>query len=125
MDILSLKEGFPRAVWNNYFRCDYAVWEVGKECEVHCHQDAAEVFVFLDGECEITVEGQTRVVGAGHTVYTGPGVKHKLKAVGSRPLVMFLLVAPNHSPTHTMYYADGRVENHDRTAPAPADNVIH
>jgi mannose-6-phosphate isomerase-like protein (cupin superfamily) len=108
------------AVWNNYVRADYSTWPVGMECEVHSHDDAGEVFVFLAGACEITVEGETRVVPAGSTVYVGPDEKHKLKAVGDRPLEMFLAVFPNHEPTHTFYLPDGTKEGRNRPAPPGA-----
>jgi mannose-6-phosphate isomerase-like protein (cupin superfamily) len=108
------------AVWNTYLRADYATWPLGMECEVHSHEDAAEIFVFLAGACEITVEGETRVVSAGCTVYVGPEEKHKLKAVGDRPLEMFLAVLPNHEPTHTFYRADGTKEHRNRAAPPRA-----
>jgi mannose-6-phosphate isomerase-like protein (cupin superfamily) len=105
------------AVWTEQMRGGYARWEPGFECEYHCHEGADEVFVFLAGQCEITVEGEKQVCGAGETVYTRAGQRHKLKAVGDEPLHMFMVVAPNHSPTHTMHYADGRIENHDRPTP--------
>ncbi|MGH2459823.1 MAG: cupin domain-containing protein [Chloroflexota bacterium] len=109
------------SVWNDYLRADYATWPVGQECEVHSHRDATEVFVFLAGQCEFTSEGETVVVGAGSTVYVGPEEKHKLKAVGDRPLEMFLAVMPNHHPTHTFYAADGTPIDRDRPAPTEED----
>jgi mannose-6-phosphate isomerase-like protein (cupin superfamily) len=90
------------------------------ECEVHSHQDAAEVFLFLAGQCEITVESETRVVSAGCTVYVGPDEKHKLKVFGDEPLLMFLAVMPNHQPTHTFYRPDGTTDHRDRPAPPGA-----
>ena len=117
MYVLRQDEAEPTAVWTDLMRGGYARWEPGFECDYHCHEGDDEVFVFLAGQCEITVEGETRVCGAGETVYTRAGQRHKLKAVGEQPLEMFMVVAPNHSPTHTMYYPDGRVAHHDRTLP--------
>ncbi len=117
MYVLRQDEAEPTAVWTDLMRGGYARWEPGFECDYHCHEGADEVFVFLAGQCEITVEGETRVCGAGETVYTRAGQRHKLKAVGDQPLEMFMVVAPNHSPTHTMYYPDGRVTHHDRALP--------
>src|SRR3712207_5895240 len=108
-----LRQDESTAVWTDLMRGGYARWEPGFECDYHCHEGADEVFVFLSGRCEITVEGETRVCGAGETVYTRAGQRHKLKAVGDAPLEMFMVVAPNHSPTHTIYHPDGRVEHHD------------
>ena len=117
MYVLHQDEAEPTAVWTDLMRGGYARWEPGFECDYHCHEGADEVFVFLSGRCEITVEGETRVCGAGETVYTRAGQRHKLKAVGYEPLEMFMVVAPNHSPTHTMYYPDGRVAHHNRALP--------
>src|SRR5260221_14445132 len=82
MQILGL-EGDPRAtVWNGFLRSDYMTWEVGQDCPVHYHEGAVELFVFIDGECEMTVGEEVQNVKAGHAVYVGPNVPHKLKAIG-------------------------------------------
>lgn len=116
MEILALDTD-QTGVWNDYMRGGYARWEVGQECDVHSHWNAAEVFVFLRGRCEITVENEVLIVGAGQTVYVGPDEKHKLKSIGPEPLEMFLVVCPNHSPTHTFYREDGTPVPYDRPAP--------
>jgi len=105
------------SVWNSYLRADYATWEVGQTCEVHSHQNAAEIFVILAGRAEFMVEGETELVSGGSTVYVGPGQKHKLTAVGNQPMQMFLAVLPNHEPTHTMYAKDGTEIYHNRQPP--------
>lgn len=94
-------------VWNSYLRADYATWEPGQTCEIHSHQNAAEIFVILSGAAEFWVDGETTVVPGGSTVYVGPGQKHKLTVVGDEPMQMFLAVLPNHIPTHTFYADDG------------------
>ena len=122
MHVLGLEEPAPRGVWNQYMRGGYSVWPVGRETvDAHCHFDAIELFIILDGQCEMTVEDEVQVIQPGQTVYVGPGGWHKVKAVGDRPLVMFMVIAPNHSPTHTIRRADGSVYNHDATPPAPDD----
>lgn len=99
--------GQAASVFNEHCRGGYGVWEPGKTCEIHCHEGAIEFFIFLDGQCQFEVEGEVRVLGNGQGVYVGPGQRHKLTAIGDRPLQMFLVVAPNHSPTHTFYKEDG------------------
>ena len=106
MKILT-RDGGTGDVWNSYTRGGYATWQPGQDCELHSHDDAGEFFVFLDGACEITVEGETTVLEAGSAVYVGPDEKHKLKVVGDRPMTMFLAVFPNHQPTHTFHHPDG------------------
>ena len=113
-------DGEPHAtVWNGFLRADYSTWPVGQEAQLHFHKGAIEIFIFLDGECEITVGDETQVVGACHAVYAGPDMPHRLKAVGDRPLKMFLFVSPNHEPTHTMIEADGTTRDTNRTPPGP------
>jgi mannose-6-phosphate isomerase-like protein (cupin superfamily) len=119
MQILEL-DGDPHAtVWNGFLRADYATWEVGRDCQLHYHEGAVELFVFLEGECEMTVGDEVQNVRAGQTVYVGPGVPHRLKAIGDRPLKMFLAVIPNHEPTHTMVEADGTTRVSNRPPPPP------
>jgi len=111
-------------VWNDFLRGGYATWEVGFACDYHYHRDAGELFIFLEGACEVTVPGETRVCKAGETVYCPPGEPHILKAVGDRPLKMFLVVTPNHAPTHTMVQPDGTERNHNRIPPGPDEPWI-
>jgi mannose-6-phosphate isomerase-like protein (cupin superfamily) len=112
------------AVWNNYMRAGYATWPVGFECDYHSHEDAAETFTFVSGACEITIEGEIFWVEAGQTVYVGPGVRHKLKAIGDEPMSMFMVVAPNHSPTHTFYDDSGVPVGRERPTPGDDWHVV-
>ncbi len=108
MYVLRQDEAEPTAVWTDLMRGGYARWEPGFECDYHCHEGADEVFVFLAGQCEITVEGETRVVTAGEFVFVPAEARHTLKNIGDDDLVVFLVVAPNHEPTHTFHDAAGQ-----------------
>ena len=92
-------------------------WPPGWTAELHSHDGAEEVFAFLRGTCEITIEGETRTVGAGEFVYVPAEARHTLRNVGDDDLVVFLVVAPNQEATHTFYHADGS----RRTPRATAD----
>jgi quercetin dioxygenase-like cupin family protein len=109
----------PVVLWNDFLRSFYWVWEPGMECAYHYHKDAVEVFCFLEGSCEITVAGETRIVHAGQAVYAGPGVPHKLKVVGDKPMKMFLVVTPNHAPSGTIVEPDGGERDTSRRPPGP------
>lgn len=78
-------------------------FEPGLECFYHSHDGADEVFLFLRGQCRITVEDEVADVGVGEIVIVPAEHKHKLKALGDEPLLMWLTVTPNHEPTHTAY----------------------
>jgi mannose-6-phosphate isomerase-like protein (cupin superfamily) len=83
-------------------------WPPGWKAELHSHDGADEVFAFLQGSCAITVEGEQRVVGAGEFVFVPAEAKHTLENIGDDDLIVFLVVAPNHHPTHTFYDAQGQ-----------------
>ncbi len=118
MQILAQDGSRQQMVWNGYLRAGYSVWPLGRECELHAHRDAVELFIFLDGQCEITVGDEVQVVGPGQTAYVGPEAWHKLRVVGDRPLSMFWAVLPNHSPNHT--FLDSAGEPYDTDTPDPA-----
>jgi quercetin dioxygenase-like cupin family protein len=101
-------------------RGGYATWEPGRSCPVHVHEGAFELFVFLDGECEVEVEGESWRLGGGHAAYIAPDERHRITAVGDRPLHMFLAVSPNRPPTTTYFRSDGTpVPWDDRPEPHP------
>jgi|SRR4051794_27374884 quercetin dioxygenase-like cupin family protein len=105
-------------VRDEHARGGFGRWPPGQTCEVHSHEDAIEFFVFLSGECDFEVEGETRRLRGGQGVYVEAGQKHKLTAVGDAPLDLFLCVCPNRSPTHTFYKDDGTPVRWD---PVPGD----
>jgi quercetin dioxygenase-like cupin family protein len=82
-------------------------WPPGWVAQLHSHDGADEVFAFLQGTCEITVEDETRIVTAGDFVFVPAEAKHTLKNIGADDLLVFLVVAPNHAPSHTFYDAAG------------------
>lgn len=78
------------------------------ECDYHSHDSAEEIFLFLKGNCRITVEEEAQDVGVDDIVIVPAEHKHKLKS-GKDPLLMWLTVTPNLKPSHTFYkqQADG------------------
>lgn len=83
-------------------------WPPGWVAQLHSHDGADEVFAFLQGTCEISVEDETRVVRAGEFVFVPAEAKHTLKNIGEDDLIVFLVVAPHRQPTHTFYDAAGQ-----------------
>jgi mannose-6-phosphate isomerase-like protein (cupin superfamily) len=124
MEILGGDGSTKRIIWNPYMRGGYAVWPVGQDCELHAHKDAVEIFVILDGKCEMTVGEEVRVVGPGETIYVGPADWHRLVSIGERPLEMFWAVMPNHSPNHTLVTPDGTMYDEDRAGPPAEDSSV-
>lgn len=88
----------------------------GKVATYHSHDAAAEVFVFLKGECDAKVDGFTERFTAGEVLYVPAEEKHELANVSEGRLEVWLTVTPNVSPSHTFYQelADGTFK---RTTP--------
>ncbi len=91
-------------------RMAYQRWEPGESCGQHFHPGAGELFVFLDGACDVEVEGETLRCGAGDCVYVEPDERHRLAVAGEQPCAFFLAVFPNRSPKTVWVRADGTLE---------------
>jgi len=62
----------------------------------HAHDDAAEYYYILSGQCLVEVGSEERVAGTGDLVYIPPNAPHNLLGeVGGCDAWVFVLVAPN------------------------------
>jgi mannose-6-phosphate isomerase-like protein (cupin superfamily) len=77
--------------------------DAGATARYHSHDGAPEVFVFLKGRCEMTVEGEKSEVAAGDVVHVAPEMKHGFFNPGPDRLAAWLTVTPNVTPSHTFY----------------------
>ena len=69
--------------------------EIGEE--VHEHGD--QVLLFVEGDGEAVVAGETRPVGEGQLVLVPAGTLHNFRATGDRPLRLVTVYAPpEHEP---------------------------
>ena len=73
----------------------------GKVATYHSHDAAAEVFVFLKGDCDAKVDGHVERFSAGEVLYVPAEEKHELANVGEGRLEVWLTVTPNVTPSHT------------------------
>ncbi len=53
-------------------------YEPGKEVPRHRHEHTEQVMYILDGEVTMTIEDETRTLGAGDTVVVNRGLEHEL-----------------------------------------------
>jgi quercetin dioxygenase-like cupin family protein len=56
------------------------VYEPGKQVPWHVHPDTEQVMLILEGEVEMTIEDETRTLGAGDVVVVNRGLHHRLYA---------------------------------------------
>jgi len=81
---LPVKE--PREGWRGrFFHSDnmtFSCYEVVAGSWVHEHQhENEEVWNIIEGRFEVTVDGETREVGAGAAAIVSPNVRHAVKAL--------------------------------------------
>jgi quercetin dioxygenase-like cupin family protein len=59
---------------------------VGDRIPLHIHPTVEEVVVIEEGEAEVTLGDERRVVGAGAVVFIPPGTPHGTRNAGTTPL---------------------------------------
>ncbi len=60
---------------------------VGKSFQTHYHEDMQEVFVLIDGQVKMQVDGQQVELAAGDAILINPGEVHDMTNVGQRDVV--------------------------------------
>ena len=53
-------------------------YEPGKEVRRHAHEHTEQVMYILEGEVDVTIEGERRTLRAGDTVVVNRGLEHEL-----------------------------------------------
>lgn len=67
----------------------YAELRAGDSVEEHYHDSMEEVFLILDGECEFSLDGVSRLLKKEDVIKIAPKIKHKLKAFRDTKLYYF------------------------------------
>ena len=75
----------------------------GQETQRHYHAASEELYVLLDGEGEMEVEGERRRVGPGDAILIPPGAWHQIRASGDRELRFLCCCAPPYSHDDTYF----------------------
>jgi uncharacterized cupin superfamily protein len=63
----------------------------GQRGRIHCHERQEEVYLVLEGELTLSVEGAEHVLGADRIVRVGPAVRRQLINAGSGRLAVLAL----------------------------------
>ena len=69
----------------------------------HSHDLGHEIFLILDGQCEMEIDGHRELLGPGQVCYAYAHQMHVARNVGDTPMTMYLSVTPHIEPTHTHY----------------------
>lgn len=83
-----LQAGDFRGPWNFV---DYAVIPPGASIGIHRHGANEELYLVLEGEGTLHLDGRSLAVHAGHVVLNRPGGEHGLVNTGTRPLRLFVV----------------------------------
>ena len=89
---------------------------------IHVHADDDETIYMMEGEMQAIVGGETKIVGAGETLFLKRGVPHQLMNVSGAPMHYILLCTPS---GFEGFVAEGGRELRDGTdlAPPTADDI--
>ena len=75
----------------------------GKQVPWHAHEDTEQVMWIMDGEVEMTIEEETKTVGAGDVVVVNRGLHHKLYAPKGVTFIEALAPVPlDHVPDESL-----------------------
>ena len=77
--------------------------EPGQETQRHYHARSEELYVLLDGEGELEVDGDRARVGPGDAILIPPGARHRIRAGGDAPLRFLCCCAPPYSDDDTFF----------------------
>jgi uncharacterized cupin superfamily protein len=73
------------------FGMNLIILEPGQRGRVHAHEHQEEVFVVLEGELALGLEGEDHLMGTGELVRVGPAVRRQLVNKGDERLVLLAL----------------------------------
>ncbi len=77
----------------------HVVYEPGTRVARHSHPTAEQVMWIVDGDVTMTIEGESRRLGAGDVVVVNPGLEHELYSEGGMTFVEALApVLRDHVP---------------------------
>jgi quercetin dioxygenase-like cupin family protein len=77
--------------------------EPGEVHARHSHDLGHEIFLILDGECDMEIDGDRAVLGPGQLCVAFAHQMHQARNAGDGPMTMYLSVTPHIEPTHTHY----------------------
>ena len=69
-------------------------FEPGQEHSAHAHAGQDKFYVVMEGEAEIQVGGETKIVNAGGGAFAPAGVLHSVRNCGSGRLIVMAVLAP-------------------------------
>ena len=69
-------------------------FEPGQEHAAHAHQGQEKLYVVLQGQAEIQVGAEKKIVSAGGGAFSPSGVMHSVRNIGNTRLIVLAVLAP-------------------------------
>jgi quercetin dioxygenase-like cupin family protein len=98
-------------------RSRFLQMQPGQVAQPHSHDLGHEVFLVLEGRCDIEIDGESQELGPGQMCVALANQIHSLRTVGNEPMTLYLSVTPHIQPTHTGWTEDKQRMPH-RFAPS-------
>ena len=70
---------------------------VGRAVREHYHKKTEEVYSIISGKGEMSLDGETEIVGKGDSIVILPEQRHKMTCIGDEDLVMFVTCSPSYT----------------------------
>ncbi len=80
--------------------------EPGEVHARHSHELGDELFLILEGQCDMEIEGDRALLGPGQACVAFAHQMHQARNTSGAPMTMYLSVTPHVEPTHTHYDQD-------------------
>jgi mannose-6-phosphate isomerase-like protein (cupin superfamily) len=75
----------------------------GQATRRHHHAESEEIYVLLEGEGEMEVDGERRRVGPGDAILIPPGARHEIRAQTDVPLRFLCCCSPPYRDEDTFF----------------------
>jgi mannose-6-phosphate isomerase-like protein (cupin superfamily) len=83
---------------------------VGEEIGEEVHEGIDQLLVFVEGDAEAILEGQSSPVRAGQAVLVPAGTRHNFRNTGAQPLRLWTVYAPPEHPPRTVHHTKAEAE---------------
>ena len=83
---------------------------VGEEIGEEVHEGIDQLLVFVEGEAEAILEGESSPVHAGQAVLVPAGTRHNFKNTASTPLRLYTVYAPPEHPPGTVQHTKAEAD---------------
>lgn len=87
-------------------RSRFLKMEPGEVARRHSHDLGHEIFLIMEGICDMEIDGQTERLLPGQMCVAWAHQMHQASNPGTVPMTMYLSVTPHVEPTHTHYDPD-------------------